>query len=194
MKRIIAALLALMLLSAGCMAEEEMSVLDQAKNIISAVNFIVKDNTGIEQLFVGYEEIVQDEILGFYTEDNSIQALLVANTDENNIDSCSFICDAPEILPLALNCASLLPFAQMIVYGEEDTVDAIREDMIAMAEWLDENHLDAMEAFENDSIFTASYLDSEFFHLDLMIVPTDEDSRMMAVYYFGAAEAEETAE
>ena len=192
MKKIAAALLALvMLLSVCCAAEEETGILDQAKNIISTVNFVVNENTGMDQLFVGYEEMAMDEIYVFYTEDNSIQALLVADVDENVIDSCSFVCDAPGAMALVLNCVSLMPFAQLIVYGDDDNADKLQKDMSDMADWIDKIHPDAKDAFENDVVFSASYADSDYFRMDMMIVPMDEGSRMMCVFYFGAAEAEE---
>ena len=191
MKKIIAALLALaMLCSLSCFAEESLSITDQAKNIISVINYFVKENSGVEQLFVGFQEAVEGQIFGFYTEDNTIQALLVADTEENVIDSCSFICDDPDVMALTLNCASLLPFAQLLSSEDESSADALQEDMIAMAEWFDENHLDALEAFENNTLYGISYLESEYFHLELMIVPLDEGSRLMATYYFSPAEAE----
>lgn len=192
MKKIIAAVMALMLLcSVFCIAEEGLSLEEQAKNTISVINYFVKENSGIEQLFVGFQEAVEGQIFGFYTDDNTIQALLVADTEENVIDSCSFICDDPDVMALALNCASLLPFAQLLSSEDENSADALREDMIAMAEWFDENHLDAMEAFENNTLFGISYLESEYFHLELMIVPLDEGSRLMATYYFSPAEEAE---
>ena len=194
MKKIIAALLAIAMLMCACCMAEEMSIDEQAKSIISTVNYIVNENTGEEQLFVSYEEMVEDEIYGFYTEDNTVQALLVANTDEKTIDSCSFICDDPDVMGLALNCTSLLPFAQLIVYGEDSDAKALQDDMLEMAEWIDENHPDALEAFESDSVYAAAYGESEFFHMNLMIVPMDDGVRMMASYYFSPMEAEESAE
>jgi len=192
MKKIAAALLALaMLCSFFCIAEESLSTADQAKNVISVINYFVKENSGVEQLFVGFQEAVEGQVYGFFTDDNTLQALVVANEDENTLDSCSFICDDPAVMPLALNCASLLPFAQLLYTGDESTADALREDMIDMAAWFDEHHLDAMEAFENGSIYGISYLESEFFHLELVIVPLDEGSRLMASYYFSPAETEE---
>ena len=190
MKKILAALMALAMLCSLFCAAEEMSIEQQAKDVISMVNYFVKENTGYEQLFVGIQTLQEELIYGFYTDDNTLQALLVANSEENTIDSCSFICDDPSVMALALNCATVLPFAQLLNSNDESIAEALQEDMLAMADWFDENRLDAMEAFENDTLYGISYLESEYFHLELMIVPMDEGSRMMATYYFRPFEAE----
>ena len=190
MKKILAALMALALMCSLFCVAEEVSIEQQAKDVISMVNYFVKENTGYEQLFVGYQEVAAGQIYGFSTEDNALQALLVANVSENTIDSCSFICDAPVVMPLALNCATVLPFVQLLNSNDESIAEELQADMQAMANWFDENRLDAMEAFENNTLYSMSYLDREFFYLDLMIVPMDEGSRMMATYYFRPFEAE----
>ena len=43
-------------------------------------------------------------------------------------------------------------------------------------------------------LYGKSYVESEYFHLELMIVPLDEGARMMATYYFRPYVAEEAAE
>ena len=194
MKKMMAVLMALALMCSFFCAAEELSIEQQAKDVISMVNYFVKENTGYEQLFVGIQELQADLIYGFYTDDNTLQALLVANTGDQTIDSCSFICDAPAVMPLALNCATVLPFAQLLNESDAGIAEALQADMMAMADWFDENRLDAMEAFENNTLYGKSYVESEYFHLELMIVPLDEGSRMMATYYFRPYVAEEAAE
>ena len=194
MKKMTAVLMALALMCSFFCAAEEMSIEQQAKDVISMVNYFVKENTGYEQLFVGYQEVAAGQIYGFSSEDNALQALLVANTDDQTIDSCSFICDAPVVMPLALNCATVLPFAQLLNESDASIAEELQADMLALADWFDENRLDAMEAFENNTLYGISYVESEFFHLELMIVPLDEGARMMATYYFRPFVAEEAAE
>ncbi len=194
MKKIMAVLMVLALMCSFFCAAEEMSIEQQAKDVISMVNYFVKENTGYEQLFVGIQEMQEELIYGFYTDDNTLQALLVANTKDKNIDSCSFICDDPAVMSMALNCATVLPFVQLLNESDASIAEDIQADMIDMAAWFDENSMDAMEAFENNVLYGNSYVESEFFHLELMIVPLDEGSRMMATYYFRPYVAEAAAE
>ena len=191
MKKLMAALMALVLMcSFFCVAEEQQSIEQQAKDVISMVNYFVKDNIGVEQLFVGFQEVTEGLIYDFYTGDNALQALLVGDQGSNTIDSCSFICDDPQVMAIALNCATVLPYAQLLSGDDESIMDAVQTDMIAMAAWFDSNRVDAMEAFESDTRYEISYQESEFFHVEWMIVPLDEGSRMMVSYYFYPAEAE----
>lgn len=193
MKKIIAAIMALVMLCAVSAVAESVSIEDQAKDIISIVNYFVKENSEMEQLFVGYQEVVDDQIFGFFTEDNSIQSLLVANVEENSIDSCSFICDIPQVLPLAFNCANVLPFAQILSAEDDAEADAIQADMIALAKWFDANYTDVVKAFESATAHGVSFMESEFFRADVMIAPLDEGARLMVTYYFEPA-ADEAAE
>lgn len=192
MKRFTAIMLALvMLLSAFCFAEKSLGIEDLAKDTISIVNYYVQMVYDSEQLFVGYQEIVEGEIFGFYTEDNSIQALLVGNTAENKLSSCSFICDVPEAMLLAMNCACTLPIAQLMLNGENDISDQYSNDMDTMATWFDDNYEAAQEAFENGESYSSIYSESEYFSLEWQIVPLEDHSRLMISYYFNPAEADQ---
>jgi len=188
MKRLTAVLLMVLLLCGIFCLAEGSAVDEKAKETISMVNYFAKEYSGVDQLFIGYQEVVADEIYGFYANCADLQALLVADSETNAIDNCSFITDTPEDMALALNCCSIMPFAAMLEATDEETAAAVQADMMAMAGWIDENSADAMEAFTSGGTYQLSYQESEFFHVSLVIVPMEEGSRMMASYYFGPAE------
>lgn len=189
MKKLTAILMVFaMLLCMVCTAEESMSLDEQAMNVVSTVNYFVQEYSDMEQLFVQYQEVVEGEIFAFFPEDNSIQALLVGNVEENRLSSCSFICDASEMMDIAMNCASVLPFAQLIIDGADDISDEYYADIEALASWFDSEYEAAEEAFENGESYSASYSGGKFFCVEWQIVPMEEHSRMMVSYYFDPAE------
>lgn len=189
MKRVFCIWMALLVLACAAGTAEGIALDEKAKQCISVVNYFAKQNTGVEQLFVSYQEVVEGEIFGFAADGIDLQALMVGSSERSELSSASFITDTSANISLALNCGSLMPFCEVLDATDEETAVAIQDDMIAAANWIDENYADVMTAFRACAPYSISYAESDYFRLDVVVAPLENGARMMASYYFDAAQA-----
>lgn len=193
MKRILLVLMALTLLLGACgFAEGEANLEEQALNVVSIINSFTSgmETLNSEQIFSGFQVVVEGEIFGFGNSENSMTALVVGNPETNKLSSFSLFCDVEKGFEPVLRCCSVLPMAHMINDGNEANEDAIFADMDEMGAFFDFNYDAAFAALQNGEDFFAAYSDSDYFCIEWSVTPMENGARMMLSYYFEPAAAE----
>lgn len=191
MKRIIAMLLALALAMCGCcLAEGKASLDEQAKSVVSMIDYLTRQSYDGEQIFIGYQVVEEGAVFGFGNADNSITVLVIGDPETNELLSLSFICDVPEKMQLAMNCCCALPLAQMTNDENEESYDAVTAEMVQLASFFDGNYEAVLAAFEGGESFFLSFTDSDFFNIEWSITPVGDGARMLLAYYFDPVAAE----
>lgn len=187
MKRILVVLLALaMLASACCFAESELSLEEQAQFIVFVADsyFTDREILNSEQMFSGFQVVVENEFYGFGNSENSLTALVACDPETNSISSFSFICDVEEgIWPAFMYC-SVMPFAQMYNDANDENIEDVFVNMQKMSAFLDANYEAAVAAFDAGESFFESFSDSDYGSVEWSVTPLEGGARMMLTYYF----------